>query len=430
MQLPTALRSLRHRNYQLFFSGQLISLIGTWMDTVAESWLVYKLTHSSLLLGVTAFASQIPVFALAIFGGVIADNYHRRKVLIATQSASMVLAFLLAGLTLSGTVTVPAVIAIAAAFGMVNAIDIPTRQAFVVDMVAREDLMNAIALNSSMFNAARIVGPAVAGILVATIGEGWCFFANAVSYIAVITGLVLMRTQPRQRNAEQVSALSQIKEGVRFVATARPIRALLVLLGVVSLFGMSYSVLMPIFADQILHAGAKGLGTLMGFSGVGALGGALTLLMKKQLSGLGRWVAFACGGFGVSVALFGQSRSLPLSCVLLVCAGFCMMIQMSSSNTLIQSMVPDALRGRVMALYSMMFMGMAPLGSLLAGFVAKHLSAPITVALGGAGCLIAAIAFGAVLPSIRPHARQLIVAQQAEGGVPAQQITGSVPVKS
>jgi MFS family permease len=400
------------------------------MDTVAESWLVYKLTHSAVLLGVTAFASQIPVFALALFGGVIADRHDRRRVLIVTQSASMVLAFVLAGLTLSGTVTVHAVIVIAAALGLVNAIDIPTRQAFVVDMVAREDLMNAIALNSSMFNAARIVGPAVAGILVGAIGEGWCFFANAVSYIAVISGLLLMRTERRQRRSDQATAFEQVTQGIAFVRTARPIAALLILLGVVSLFGMSYSVLMPIFADQILHAGPKGLGTLMGFSGVGALCGALTLLMKKQLAGLGRWIMLACGGFGISIATFGQSRNAHLSSALLVLAGFCMMVQMSSSNTLVQSMVPDALRGRVMALYSMMFMGMAPLGSLLAGTVANHLGAPMTVALGGTACLFAAVAFGFALPRIRPDARRLIVAQQAEAGLPSQQITGSIPVKS
>jgi MFS family permease len=430
MPLPAALRSLRHRNYQLFFSGQLISLIGTWMDTVAESWLVYKLTHSAVLLGLTAFASQIPVFALALFGGVIADSRDRRKVLIATQAASMVLAFILAGLTLTGVVTVHAVIIIAALLGLVNAVDIPTRQAFVVDMVAREDLMNAIALNSSMFNAARIVGPAVAGILVAAIGEGWCFFANAVSYIAVITGLMLMRTAPRQRKSEQATALEQVKQGIAFVRTATPIAALLTLLGIVSLFGMSYSVLMPIFADQILHAGPRGLGTLMGFSGVGALCGALTLLLKKELKGLGRWIMLACGGFGVSIVAFSQTHNLRFGSVFLVLAGFCMMLQMSSSNTLVQSMSPDALRGRVMALYSMMFMGMAPLGSLLAGTVANHLGAPMTVALGGSACVLAAVAFGFALPRIRPHARRLIVAQQAEAGTPAQQITGSLPVKS
>jgi MFS family permease len=351
-------------------------------------------------------------------------------VLIATQTASMLLALALALFTLTGRVTVNWVITIAALLGVVNAIDIPTRQAFVVDMVAREDLMNAIALNSSMFNGARVIGPAVAGILVAAIGEGWCFFANGASYIAVIIGLVMMRTPRRQRSADQPSALEQIKEGFTFVRSARPIVALLVLLGVVSLFGMSYSVLMPVFADQILHAGAKGLGTLMGFSGIGALGGAITLLLKKEVTGLGRWVAMACAGFGISITAFSQSRNLLLSCVLLVCAGFSMMVQMASSNTLIQSMVPDGLRGRVMALYSMMFMGMAPLGSLLSGSLADKISAPYTVALGGGACLMAAITFGSALPSLRPHARRLIVAQQAEAGQPAEQATGSLAVKA
>jgi MFS family permease len=270
----------------------------------------------------------------------------------------------------------------------------------------------------------------VAGILVATIGEGWCFFANGASYIAVITGLMLMKTAPRQRKSGQASALQQVKEGLVFVRHARPIRAILVLLGVVSLFGMSYSVLMPIFADQILHAGAQGLGTLMGFSGVGALCGAIALLLKKRLAGLGRWIAVACGGFGFCIGAFGQSQHMAYSCALLVLAGFFMMVQMSSSNTLIQSMVPDALRGRVMAIYSMMFMGMAPLGSLLAGTAANHLGAPETVLIGGIGCLVGAAAFGLALPHIRPQARELIVAQQAEAGVPPAQITGSLPIST
>jgi MFS family permease len=281
-----------------------------------------------------------------------------------------------------------------------------------------------------MFNAARIVGPAVAGLLVAAIGEGWCFFANAVSYLAVIAGLLLMRTAPRQRRSGQASAFLQVKEGLAFVGAARPVRAILVLLGVVSLFGMSYSVLMPIFADEILHAGAKGLGTLMGFSGMGALCGALTLLLKKRLAGLGRWIAVACGGFGLAIICFGQSRSFALSCMILVVAGFFMMVQMSSSNTLIQSMVPDALRGRVMAIYSMMFMGMAPLGSLLAGTAANHLGAPETVLIGGVGCVVGSGAFALALPSIRQQGRELIVAQQAEAGMPAQQATGSLPIST
>jgi MFS family permease len=422
MDAPALLRSLRHRNYRLFFTGQLISLIGTWMDTVAEAWLVYRLSHSPLLLGLAAFASQIPVFLLAPIGGLIADRYDRRKILIWTQALSMVQAMALAILTLTHVVTIWWVIALAAGLGIVNAIDMPTRQAFVVDMVSREDLMNAIALNSSMFNGARVIGPAVAGIIVAAIGEGWCFFANSVSYIAVITGLWLMTTKPTEhaRTALTASALSQIKEGFRFVMSEKPVRALLSLLAVVSLFGMSYSVLMPVFADQILHAGPRGLGLLMGCAGVGALAGAVSLALKNEVAGLGRWIMLGACGFGTALIVFGQSRVTVLSCVVLLGAGFAMMVQMSSSNTLIQSMVPNHLRGRVMALYTATFMGMAPVGALVSGTMAQHIGAPYTVAIGGVACILAGAMFGVVLPSLRPHARRLIVAQQAEAAAPTQ----------
>ncbi|HSE48598.1 MAG TPA: MFS transporter [Terriglobales bacterium] len=428
MEPPALLRSLRHRNYRLFFSGQLISLIGTWMDTVAEAWLVYRLSHSPLLLGVAAFASQIPVFLLAPLGGVLADRYDRRKILLWTQALSGIQAMILAILTLTHVVTIWHVIILAAGLGIVNAIDMPTRQAFVVDMVSRDDLMNAIALNSSMFNGARVVGPAVAGLVVAAIGEGWCFFANAVSYLAVITGLVMMKMERRQRHSQMPSALSQIKEGFRFVAGEKAVRALLILLGVVSLFGMSYSVLMPVFADQILKAGPRGLGLLMGCAGVGALAGAVSLALKREVKGLGRWIMLGASGFGVALILFSQSRMVWLSCVVLLCAGYALMVQMSSSNTLIQSMVPDRLRGRVMAIYAATFMGMAPLGALLSGTLAQHISAPMAVALGGVACIAAGAAFGMALPRIRPHARRLIVAQQAEAAAPTQQITGGTVV--
>jgi MFS family permease len=428
MELPALLRSLRHRNYRLFFSGQIISLTGTWMDTVAEAWLVYRLSHSPLLLGLAAFASQIPVFLLAPLGGVLADRYDRRKILLWTQALSGIQAMILAILTLTHVVTIWHVIILAAGLGIVNAIDMPTRQAFVVDMVSRDDLMNGIALNSSMFNGARVVGPAVAGVVVAAIGEGWCFFANALSYIAVITGLAMMDIKHRQRGSQMPSALHEIKEGFRFVMGEQAVRSLLVLLGVVSLFGMSYSVLMPVFADEILKAGPKGLGLLMGSAGIGALCGAVSLALKRELKGLGRWIMLGATGFGVALIVFGQSRLTWLSCLLLLCAGYAMMVQMSSSNTLIQSMVPDRLRGRVMAIYSATFMGMAPLGALLSGTMAQHIGAPMTVAIGGGACIAAGGIFGLVLPKIRPHARRLIVAQQAEAAAPTQQITGGTVV--
>jgi len=344
------------------------------MQNVAQSWLVYRLTGSSVLLGMVGFAGQIPVFLISPLGGLIADRHSRHRTVMATQISAMLLAFILAALTLTGRVEVWHIFVLAALLGVVNAFDIPARQAFLVEMVGREDLINAIALNSSMFNGARIVGPAVAGILVATIGEGWCFFANAVSYIAVIAGLAMMKIVPAAQ-LQKASAIGHIAEGFRFVAHAAPIRVLLLLLGLVSLTGMPYAVLMPVFADHIFHSGARGLGILMGFSGVGALIGALA------------------------------------------------MIQMGASNTLIQTMTPDHLRGRVMAVYSMMFMGMAPIGALLSGVLADRLGAPFTVAIGGVIAIAGSFAFGLRLPALRSEARRLIMAQHMVAGDPADEVT-------
>jgi len=422
IRLPVTLRALEHRNFQLFFGGQLISLIGTWMQNVAQAWLVYKLTGSSLLLGSVGFASQFPVFLAAPLGGMVADRYNRHRVVIATQTASMMLAFILAGLTIAQRITIPEIFILAALLGIVNAFDIPGRQAFLVEMVGKEHLINAIALNSSMFNGARIIGPAIAGILVARIGEGWCFFANAVSYIAVIIGLLMMRVQPRT-HLPAGPALAHVIEGFQFVKNTAPIRALLLLLGLVSLVAMPYTVLMPIFADRILHGGARGLGILMGATGVGALLGALTLATRTGVYGLGRWVTFSCAGFAVFLVAFALSRIFWLSTVLLVPVGFCMMLQMSSSNTLIQAMVPDHLRGRVMSVYSMMFMGMAPFGALLGGLVADRMGAPLAVIMGAVAGLGGAILFGLRLPSMRDEARRLIIAQEMVGGEPAQEMT-------
>jgi MFS family permease len=427
-KLPSLLRALKHRNYQLFFGGQLISLVGTWMQSVAQSWLVYRLTGSAVLLGFVGFSGQIPVFLLAPLGGIVADKYNRHRILVITQTSAMLLASVLTVLTLTNHIEVWHVFALAAMLGVVNAFDIPARQAFVVDIVGRQDLINAIALNSSMFNGARIVGPAVAGVLVATIGEGWCFFANAISYVAVITGLLLMRVTRQARVPLPGSALANILEGFRFVGRTGPVRALLLLLGLVSLMGMPYAVLMPIFADQILHGGARGLGLLMGASGIGALIGALSLASRRGVNGLGRWVAYAAAGFGVSIILFSLSRSFWLSAALLVPVGFSMMVEMASSNTLVQSMVPDNLRGRVMAVYSMMFMGMAPIGALLAGALAQRVGAPITVAIGGSVCIIGAVIFWLRLPALRGEARQLIVALQMTGGNPAEAVSGEAGI--
>jgi MFS family permease len=431
--LPQLLRAFRHRNYKLFFGGQLISLIGTWMQSVAESWLVYRLTGSSAMLGVAAFTSQAPVLLLATIGGAVADRVDRHRIIVITQTISMILPLTLAALTLTGTVRVWHVLTLTACLGVMNAFDIPARQAFIVDMVGHDDLMNAIALNSSMVNGARVVGPAVAGVLVAEVGEGWCFLLNGLSYLAVIAGLLLMEVPRWPKAREQRSVLRDTIEGFRFVTRTAPVRALLLLLGIVSLAGMPYGVLMPIFADQILHGGPRGLGLLMGATGFGALCGALTLAMRSGVHGLGKWVATSAAAFGIWLILFSLSRVFWLSALLLVPVGASMMVEMASSNTLIQSMVPNALRGRVMAVYSIMFMGMAPVGALLAGSVAERIGAPMTVAIGGCVCVAAAAVFAARLPALRGEARQLIVAQSMAGGDPPAEMTGpaaEVPMRT
>jgi MFS family permease len=417
----TTLRALRHRNFQLFFSGQLISLTGTWMQSVAQAWLVYSMTKSALLLGTVGFASQIPVFLVAPFGGITADRVNRQRLVIATQTCSMILAGILAWLTLSGRVHVWHIFLLAGLLGVVNAFDIPGRQTFLIDMVGKEDLMNAIALNSSMFNGARVVGPAVAGILVARIGEGWCFAANSFSYIAVLIGLLLMKVRSVPRISHR-SPMEDIIEGFRWVNRTKIIRSLLFLIGLVSLVGMPYTVLMPVFADNILHGGARGLGILMGATGVGALFGALTLAAKTGIKGLGRWVTITCATLGISLFLFSFSTSFWLSAALLLPCGYSMMLQMACSNTLIQTIVPDHLRGRVMSLYSMMFMGMAPFGAFFGGALANRIGAPMTVAVGGIACVLGAIWFGRALPELRIEARRLIIAQGLAGGEPVQEL--------
>jgi MFS family permease len=419
-------RALRHRNFRLFFAGQFFSLTGTWMQIVAQSWLVYRLTGSVVLLGLIGFASQAPVFFLSPLGGALADRFDRRRLLMLTQAVSMTLAGLLAFLTLNDSIQIWHIFVIAAFLGVTNALDIPTRQAFGVDMVGRDDLINVIALNASMFNGARIVGPAIAGVLVAAVGEGWCFAANAISYVGVIAGLWMMRITTVKREPKG-STVSHILEGFRYVIATRPIRAILLLLGLVSVTGMPYSVLMPIFADKHLGGGARTLGFLMGASGIGALVAALTLASRKAVFGLGRWVVFACAGLGASLILFSLSSNFWLSAAILVLVGYSMMTQMSSSNTLVQSMVPDELRGRVMAVYSMMFLGMAPLGAVFAGTVAGYIGAPLTVAIGGSACLAAALFAWLRFGDLEREGREMIVAMQMTGGDPATKASFQEP---
>ncbi len=386
------------------------------MQSVAESWLVYRLTGSAALLGVAGFASQIPVLFLATVGGTVADRANRHRILVITQTTSMVLPLILAALVFTGHVRVWHVFALAACLGVVNAFDVPARQAFVIEMVGKDDLVNAIALNSSIVNAARAIGPAIAGILVAAVGEGWCFLLNGLSYIAVITGLLMMSLPPRLRSDHPKPALADLTHGFRYVRNTMPVRDLLLMVGLVSFAGMPYSTLMPIFADEILHGGARGLGLLMACAGIGSLAGALTLATRSTVRGLGRIVAASALIFGVALTVFATSKIFWLSAAVLLLVGMSMITQAASTNTLIQSMVPDAMRGRVMAIYAMMFMGMSPIGALVEGWIAERIGAPATVMIGGAVCVAGAIVFNIRLPKLRVMARQLIDAQRVEAG--------------
>jgi MFS family permease len=411
---PRFTRALRHRNYRLFFSGQLVSLIGSWMQSVAESWLVYRLTGSAALLGVAGFSSQIPVLFLATFGGTVADRYNRHRIIVVTQTISMALPLVLAALVFTGRVHVWHVFALAATLGVVNAFDVPARQAFVIEMVGKDDLVNAIALNSSIVNGARAIGPAIAGVLLAAVGEGWCFLLNGVSYIAVIVGLLLMRLPPRLQFEHPARALAGVTQGYRYVMNTMPVRDLLLMVGLLSFAGQPFSTLMPIFAEDILHGGARGLGLLMASAGVGSLAGALTLASRSTIRGLGRIVAASGLIFGIGLTIFALSRLFWLSAAVLLVVGMSMITQAASTNTLIQSMVPNAMRGRVMAIYAMMFMGMMPLGALVEGWIAERIGAPYTVMGGGLVCVAGAIVFNIRLPTLRVMARQLIDAQHVE----------------
>jgi MFS family permease len=420
----SAFRALRHRNFKLFFGGQIISLVGTWMQTVAQAWLIYRLTGSSVLLGVLGFVGQIPIFLLSPLAGLAADRWPRRRVVIATQTASMLLAFILAALTMTGHIRVWEIIVLATMLGIVNAFDVPARQSFLIEMVGREDLLNAIALNSSMFNGARVAGPAIAAAVVAMVGEGWCFLLNGVSYLAVIAGLFLMRIEKVYAVHDGAAPLDKLREGLRFVRHTKPIRTLLTLAATVSFMGLSYTVLMPIFADRILHGGVNAYGWLMGAVGVGAMFGALALALRQQLRGLGNVVAYSATGLGVSLVLFSASHWYGLSLAILVVSGFTMMMQFTATNTLIQAMVPDQLRGRVMSIYSMMFLGMTPLGSLLAGALADRIGAPVTVAIGGLASCLGGLVFARKWPSMRGPARELLAAQGMMSPAPQAEESG------
>ena len=417
-----AWRALRHRNFRLFFAGQTISLIGTWMTRIATAWLVYRLTKSALLLGTVSFMGQIPTFLLAPFAGVWIDRLDRRQVLVWTQSLSMVQSLTLAALALTHTITIPLLLALSVMQGLINAFDMPGRQSFMVKMVEdREDLGNAIAINSSMVNMARLVGPSLAGMLIAVTSEGWCFLIDGISYIAVIASLLMMRLPATPIKRAVNSTLTDLKAGWTYVSEFLPVRTILLLFAVVSLMGMPFVVLMPIFAAQVLHGGPHTLGFLMGSMGVGALVSALSLAARKHVRGLVRIIPLAAALFGVGLIGFGLSRVFWLSMIMLLVAGMGMMQGMAASNTVIQTIVTEDKRGRVMGYYTMAFVGMAPFGSLLAGAMAHAIGAPRTVMINGCFVLLAAAWFTSRLPAvrdaIRPIYREMGILP-AEEGVP------------
>ncbi|HTY61925.1 MAG TPA: MFS transporter [Acidobacteriota bacterium] len=405
-----ALRALRHRNYRLYFGGQGISLIGTWMTRVATSWLVYRLTHSALLLGAVGFAGQLPTFLFAPFAGVWVDRLNRHRVLVVTQTLAMLQSLALAALVFGNIVTVWHILWLGAFQGLINAFDMPARQSFVVQMVEdKQDLGNAIALNSSMVNLARLIGPSIAGIIIAAVGEGYCFLIDGISYIAVVVSLAAMRALPRQSFPKGAGIFSELKEGLQYVVRFSPVRSILLLLALISLFGMPYTVLMPVFAARVLNGGAHTLGFLMAASGVGALAGAIVLAARKSVRGLGRMISVSALIFGIGLMGFSQSRALWLSLILLLAAGFGMMMQMASSNTILQTIVPDERRGRVMSYYTMAFVGMAPFGSLLAGSLANRVGAPVTVLISGVICVAGSAWFATRLKGLRKLVRPIYV---------------------
>ncbi len=403
-----AWRALRHRNFRLFFGGQSISLIGTWMTRIATSWLVYRLTKSALLLGTVGFAGQIPTFLFAPLAGVLVDRLDRRKVLVWTQTLAMVQSLALAWLTLSHRITIAEILALSAMQGIINAFDMPGRQSFMVKMVEdRADLSNAIAINSSMVNTARLVGPSLAGLLIAATNEGWCFFVDGVSYIAVIASLLMMRLPAANEQPITVTMLAQLREGWTYVSGFAPIRIILMLFALLSLMGWPFMVLMPIFAAQVLHGGPHTLGFLMGAVGVGALVSALSMVLRRTVRGLTKMIPIAAVAFGVGLICFGLSTVLWLSLLMMLVTGFGMMQGMVASNTILQTLVDEKIRGRVMSYYTMAFVGMAPFGSLLAGAMAHAIGAPRTVMLNGVACILGAVWFWSRLPAIRREIRPI-----------------------
>jgi MFS family permease len=428
------LGALRHRNFRLFFFGQSVSLIGTWMQQIAMVWLVYRLTNSPFLLGLVGFCSQIPSFFVAPLAGVFTDRWNLHRTIIATQALAMLQAAVLALLTMTGVVTVGQVILLSLFIGVVDAFDIPARQAFLIQMVeGSEGLAGAIGLNSSMFNAARLVGPAIAGFLIAAVGEATCFLLNALSFLAVLAALLAMRLPPRAVPQSPLHVLHNLNEGIRYAFGFPPIRAILVLLAVVNLAAMPLAVLLPVFAAEVLRGGPHTLGLLTSALGLGSLVGALVLASRKTVLGLGRQIAWASGAFGLSLIVFSFSAVLWLSMLLLVMTGFALMMETAASNTVLQTIVEDGKRGRVMSFYTMAFLGVAPLGSLLAGALAGRLGVPHVAQLAGAMCALASLVFTLRLPALRAFVRPIYqrigVLPDVTSGIPSVAPLSASPEK-
>jgi MFS family permease len=403
-------RALRHRNYRLFFGGQSISLIGTWITRIATSWLVYRLTGSELLLGVVAFCSQIPLLILAPIAGVLVDRWDRHRILVITQILSALQSAALAVLALTHVITVAEVIALQLVQGVINSFDTPARQAFVVEMVSdREDLPNAIALNSSMINASRIIGPSIGGLLIATVGEGWCFSVDAISYIAVIISLLMMQRTLAPRAKVDMRMLEELRTGWKYVAGFAPVRALLLIIALVGVMGMPYATLMPVIASKVLHGGPHTLGILMTASGIGALMGTIYLASRHSVLGLGKVIVAANAALSLGLIAFSFSRSLWLSAILLPIVGAGIMVQAASVNTILQTVVDENLRGRVMAFYSVAIMGMQPIGSLLSGIVADRIGAEMTIFYGALFCLIGGFWFAMRRAMLAEYVRPIYI---------------------
>jgi len=403
-------RSLKYRNFRLYFYGQSISLVGTWIQRITIPWLVYQLTNSAFLLGVVGFAGQIPTFLIAPFAGVLTDRLNRYRLLIFTQVAAMIQAFMLAFLYLSGHIQVWQIILLSVMLGCINAFDVPARQSFMIEMVEKkEDLANAIALNSSMVNGARLLGPSIAGLLIALTGEGVCFLLNGVSYLFVIVSLLMMSIVPRVITNKNKDVMKEMKEGFRYTFGFPPIKYIIMLLALVSLTAMPYTVLMPVFAKEVLHGGSHTYGFLMGASGLGALLGALFLASRKNVLGLDKVIPLAAGTFGLALIAFSFSRYFAISLGLMIFIGLGMMLQLATSNTIIQTIVEDDKRGRVMSFYTMAFMGTAPFGSFLAGSIASKMGAPTTLLIGGSVCVLGAIVFSRHLPRLKEAIRPTYV---------------------